>query len=111
MKKIGIDARLYSQTGVGVYIRNLLYFLNQIETKEIIFYVYLLDQDFEKINFKNKNFIKKRANYYWHTFDEQTGFLKTLNKDNLDLMHFTYFGFPILYKKKYLATIHDLTLN
>ncbi len=111
MKKIGIDARLYSQTGVGVYIRNLLHFLDQIKTREIIFCVYLLDQDFGKINFKNKNFVKKRANYFWHTFDEQIGFLKTLNKDNLDLMHFTYFSFPILYTRKYLATIHDLTLN
>jgi len=109
MKRIGIDARLYSQTGVGVYIRNLLHFLNKMEIKEIIFYVYLLDQDFEKISFKNKSFIKKRANYHWHTFNEQIGFLKTLNRDNLDLMHFTYFSFPILYKKKYLATVHDLT--
>ena len=111
MKRIGIDARLYSQTGVGVYIRNLLYFLDQIETKDIVFFVYLLDQDFKRVNFKNKSFVKKRADCYWHTFNEQINFLKILNKDNLDLMHFTYFSFPVLYTRKYLATIHDLTLN
>jgi glycosyltransferase involved in cell wall biosynthesis len=109
MKKVGIDARLYSQTGVGVYLRNLLYYLDKIKTENIRFYIYLLNEDFEKVNFLNKNFIKRRANYYWHTVVEQIGFLKILNKDNLDLMHFTYFSFPILYKKKYLATVHDLT--
>lgn len=110
VKKIGIDGRLYSQTGVGVYIRNLLFYLQKMKLDDIFFYVYLTDKDYEKVSFSNKSFIKKRANYHWHTLDEQIGFLSNLNKDDLDLMHFTYFSFPAFYRKKFIATIHDLTL-
>lgn len=109
MKKIGIDARLYSQTGVGVYIRNLLHFLDKNYLNKNNFFIYLLENDFYKVNFKNKNFIKRKANFFWHSLNEQTGFLNLLNKDDLDLMHFTYFSYPIFYQKRFITTIHDLT--
>lgn len=109
MKKIGIDARLLNQTGVGTYLQNLLFYLDKKNDSDSLYYVYLLKNDFEKINFKSKNIIKKEANFYWHTFSEQIGFLLTLLKDNLDLVHFTYFTFPIFYFKKFLITIHDMT--
>ncbi len=109
MKNIGIDARLYSQTGVGVYIRNLLYYLQQKVDKNTTYYVYLMNDDFDRVSFSNMQFIKKRANYLWHSFSEQIGFLQTINKDNLDLMHFTYFSYPVFYKKPFIATIHDVT--
>lgn len=108
MKKIGIDARLYNQTGVGTYLQNLLFYLDKKELKDL-YYVYFLKKDFNKINFKNKKIIKKIADYKWHSFSEQTSFLITLLKDNLDLVHFTYFTFPVFYPKKYILTVHDLT--
>ncbi|GAB4219067.1 MAG: glycosyltransferase family 1 protein [Candidatus Microgenomates bacterium] len=110
MKKIGIDARLLYQTGVGTYLQNLLFYLDKKKLDENFFYIYLLKKDFDKIDFKNKNIIKKIADYRWHSLSEQIGFLKVLLKDNLDLVHFTYFTFPILYPKKYILTVHDLTL-
>ncbi|MCX7955708.1 MAG: glycosyltransferase family 4 protein [Patescibacteria group bacterium] len=109
MKKIGIDARLYSQTGVGIYLKNLLFYLDRNNLNNNIFYIYFLKKDFNKINFKNKNIIKKIADFRWHTFSEQILFLINLLKDNLDLIHFTYFTFPIFYFKKYILTVHDLT--
>lgn len=109
MKKIGIDARLYSQTGVGVYIRNLIHYLEQTDHKGINFYIYLIKNDFNKVNLRSKNFIKKKANYYWHSISEQINFLRFLNHNNLDLMHFTYFSYPIFYQKRFISTIHDLT--
>ncbi len=109
MKKIGIDARLYSQTGVGTYLKNLIYCLEKKEFKDKIFYIYLISDDFEKVFFKNKNFVKRRADYRWHTVGEQFGFALKLYQDNLDLMHFTYFSYPVLYFKKFVATIHDAT--
>lgn len=109
MKKIGIDARLYSQTGVGTYLKNLLYYLDKYNSKNIQYYVYLIKDDFDKINFKSKNIFKRLANYRWHSFSEQIFFLITLLKDNLNLVHFTYFGYPIFYFKKFIATVHDLT--
>lgn len=109
MKKIGIDARLYFQTGVGTYLRNLLYFLDESNPKNSIYYVYLLKKDFSKIRFKSKNLVKRLADYKWHGFSEQIGFLRTLLEDNLDLMHFTYFSYPVLYFRKFISTVHDVT--
>jgi glycosyltransferase involved in cell wall biosynthesis len=107
--KIGIDARLYSQTGVGTYLSNLIHYLDQIASDRYIFYIYLLKEDWNKINLKKKNFIKKETNFYWHSFSEQLGFLQLLNKDRLDLMYFSYFSHPILYRRPFFSTIHDLT--
>jgi len=109
MKKIGIDARLYFQTGVGIYISNLIYQLTKIAPKDVVFYIYLLREDEPRVQFKSNNFIKRIVPYRWHSFSEQISFAKILYQDNLDLMHFTYFSYPILYKKKFISTVHDIT--
>lgn len=109
MKKIGIDARLYFQTGVGVYLRNFLFNLKKIAPEDFSFIVYVLREDSDKINLKSKRFIKREVTDRWHTFGEQIRFLSKIKKDNLDLMHFAYFGYPVLYKRPFIATIHDLT--
>src|SRR3989344_6867533 len=109
MKRIGIDARLYYQTGVGVYLRNLLYYLNKINPKNLRFIVHVLKKDYNKLNKEHSNISFKGVNARWHTFSEQTLFLFDILKDNLDLMHFTYFSFPVLYPKKYISTVHDTT--
>ena len=109
MKKIGIDARLYFQTGVGTYLQNLLFYLDKKDPKKEIYYIYLRRQDATKVRFKSKNIIKRIADQKWHSFSEQISFLALLIKDNLDLMHFTYFSYPIFYWKKFIATVHDTT--
>ncbi|MBI4225690.1 glycosyltransferase family 4 protein [Candidatus Roizmanbacteria bacterium] len=109
MNKIGIDARLYSQTGVGVYLRNLLYFLEKIVKNQLLFYIYLMPEDYDRVQFRSSYFVKKKIDYKWHTPGEQIGFAKQLYSDGLDLVHFTYFGYPVVYKKKFMATIHDAT--
>ncbi|MFA6532633.1 MAG: glycosyltransferase family 1 protein [Patescibacteria group bacterium] len=109
MKKIGIDARLFSQTGVGTYIKNLIYYLEKKEFKNELFHIYLMPGDYNRLTFKNKNIIKRKVDYRWHTLGEQMGFALELYKDNLDLMHFTYFSYPVLYWKKFIATVHDTT--
>ncbi len=109
MKRIGIDARLYFQTGVGVYIRNFLHYLQQNPPKDYEFFVYVLKKDSEQIKFVSTQFTKVEVNSHWHSLSEQFNFVQILNKDNLDLMHFTYFSYPVLYRKKFIATIHDVT--
>jgi len=109
MKKIGIDARLYSQTGIGTYLKNFIYYLDKKELKNNLFYIYLMPNDYNNLSFKNKNIIKKKVNYRWHSVGEQLGFALRLYLDDLDLMHFTYFSYPILYQKRFIATVHDLT--
>lgn len=110
MKHIGIDARLYSKTGVGVYIRNLLHYIDEIAPPDLRFSVYMLPDDINKVQFNNTHMSVQPSSYLWHTFGEQTGFYRQLQTDNLDLMHFTYFSYPVLYKKPFIATIHDTIL-
>jgi glycosyltransferase involved in cell wall biosynthesis len=47
--------------------------------------------------------------YKWHSLSEQSFFLKAICESKLDLMHFTYFSYPILYRRPFVATVHDVT--
>ncbi|KKQ02170.1 MAG: Glycosyl transferase group 1 [Candidatus Roizmanbacteria bacterium GW2011_GWA2_36_23] len=107
--RIGIDARLFFQTGVGTYIRNLIRNLEKNAPDNYQFYIYVLEEESSLIKFNNPCFIKRPVSYRWHTAVEQLGFLSVLYKDKLDLMHFTYFSYPVLYGKPFVATIHDIT--
>ena len=45
--RVGIDARLYQEKGLGRYIRNLIKHLQEID-KENEYFIFLLKKDFEK---------------------------------------------------------------
>jgi len=105
--KIGIDCRLYQETGVGRYIRNLVKNL-QILDKKNDYVLFVLSKDYDEIIIQNPKFKKVRADLKWHTVSEQFRFPQILNRENLDLMHFPYFSVPILYNKPFIVTIHDL---
>lgn len=107
--KIGIDARLWYQSGVGRYIRNLCVNLEKID-KNNSYTLFVLDNDKEKIRgeIKNDNWRIVSANVKWHSVNEQIKLGKIIEKENLDLVHFPYFSLPIFYKKPYVVTIHDL---
>lgn len=107
--RLGIDARLINQTGVGVYTYNLLYYLQNIVPHDWEVSVFLRPQDANVLRFTNNAFKIVEAPYHWHTVDEQVGFLHLLHKLNLDLVHFTYFSYPMLYTRPFISTIHDLT--
>ena len=105
--KIGIDARLWSQTGVGRYIRNLIYNL-QIIDKQNDYVLFVRDQDYNDVKFQISNFKIVQTDISWHSLEEQIKFPSILNKKNLDLIHFPYISVPFFYNKPYLVTIHDL---
>ena len=112
-KKIGIDARLWNETGVGRYIRNLVSYLQSLDTKNQ-YVLFVRSEDYEELK---KNFGLKanwkivKADIRWHSFAEQILFPYLLYKEHLDLIHFPYFSFPLLYRKKFVITIHDLILH
>ena len=110
--RIGIDARLWAQTGVGRYIRNLTVELQKIDTKND-YVLFLRTEDLEdaKSKLSNPKWRAVAADIKWHSLSEQTKFPKLLNKENLDLVHFPYFSVPVFYKKPYVVTIHDLIIN
>ncbi len=103
---IGIDCRLYQESGLGRYIRNLINNLKLID-RENNYYIFLLDKDFDLVDLPD-NFTKVRANFRWYTLEEQLKFPELLNKYNLDLVHFPHFNVPIFYNKPFIVTIHDL---
>lgn len=113
--KIGIDARLWSETGVGRYIRNLVKELMLLDqSNEYVLFV--LKQDLEQIRnqapgIKNKKWKLVPSDIRWHSLKEQFHFVKILNLENLDLMHFPYFSVPVLYKKPFVITLHDLIIH
>nr|MBI5455971.1 glycosyltransferase family 4 protein [Candidatus Levybacteria bacterium] len=119
--RIGIDARLWNQTGVGRYTRNLVRNLLILD-KNNTYILFVRKQDYGIINdqllmikhqnkLKIKNWKLEIADIKWHSIAEQIKFPKILEKENLDLVHFPYFSLPIFYKKPYVVTIHDLIIN
>lgn len=110
--KIGIDCRMYSShfTGIGRYVFELVENLQKIDLHNQ--YVLFFNQP-EYINFQagNPNFSKVLVDARHYSLAEQTKFLNILNREKLDLMHFTHFNRPIFYNRPSVVTIHDLTLH
>src|SRR3989344_5788362 len=110
--KIGIDARLIRETGVGRYISNLIENLLEID-KRNNYVLFVKNEDFDQVKLKIKNLKLKivRVNIPWHSIKEQIQFTEILNKENLDLVHFPYFSVPISYNRPFIVTIHDLIIH
>lgn len=112
MARIGIDCRMYSSkfTGIGRYVFELVRHLARIDTKNH-YILFFNEPEFSKFKPPNERFTKVNAGAAHYSFGEQTIFFYRLMRGKLDLMHFTHFNAPILYKKKSVVTIHDLTLS
>lgn len=114
--RVGIDARLVYQTGVGVYIRNLILYLSKTPDKQIEFHIYARSKDIVSLKDqlsappKDCNFVFHITHVSWHSLAEQIIFLMQLWGDKLDLMHFPYFSWPVLYFRPFVATVHDTIL-
>jgi glycosyltransferase involved in cell wall biosynthesis len=106
--KIGIDARFWNQTGIGRYIRNVVGELAKIDT-ENEYVVFLLDEDFDSVSLP-KNFRKVKTKIRWHSLSEQVILPLIYLREGLDLLYVPHFNVPILYPKKFVTTIHDLTV-
>ena len=109
--KIGIDARFYGPIGKGLgrYTQKLLEQLEKIDT-ENHYVVFLRKENFAAYVPQNNNFSKVLADYRWYSFAEQIFFPWLLFRYGLDIVHFPHFNVPILYRKKFIVTIHDLIL-
>lgn len=104
--KIAIDARMYQESGIGRYIRNLLNWLQKLDKKNE-YYILLSKAEYNSLNF-NVNFHKAFADFRWYGLSEQYQIPKLLSKIQPDLVHFPHFNIPIFYRGKFVVTIHDL---
>src|SRR3989338_6974632 len=108
MAKIGIDCRLWGSknAGIGRYTENLVRNLAQVDS--INQYVLYCKKEEEASLPKRPGWKTIIVNSPLYTLREQLSLPGILNKENLDLMHFPHFNVPILYKGKFIITIHDL---
>lgn len=105
---IAIDARIINSS-TGRYIERLLTYLEKVDRVNV-YTVLVLKKDERYWQPTNKNFRIAIADYAPHSFSEQLGFLIFLYMHKFDLVHFCMFNQPILYFKKHITTVHDLTI-
>lgn len=108
--KIGIDARMFGskETGIGNYAKNLIENLKKIDHKNK-YAVFMLKDRIDELDVSGySNWRKIPVNSHWYTYGEQTKFLLDLYREKLDFIHFANFNVPILYRKPFIVTIHDI---
>lgn len=104
--KIVIDARMYQESGIGRYIRNLIGQLQEID-QENEYSILHLEKDLHGLNYTD-NFQGIGADFGWYGMTEQIRLPKLLESLKADLVHFPHFNVPLLYRGKFVVTIHDL---
>lgn len=109
--RIGIDARFFGpeSKGLGIYTKKLIEFLEKID-KENKYIIFLTKDNYNLYIPKNKNFRKIIANYKWYSWKEQLFMPFKIKKEKCDFVHFPHFNVPLLYRDKFIVTIHDLIL-
>lgn len=108
--KIAIDARMYGNqecSGIGTYIEELTKHLFLIDQHNQ-YLLFLKEPYFSSLK-TPENVLKILANDRWYTYAEQFKFPWTLMANDFDLIHFPHFNSPILFRKKSVCTIHDIT--
>ena len=109
--RIGIDARFFrsSTGGIGRYSRELLRHIAALDHEnEYIVFITEADLPEWEIDQPNMQPVVVQAPHY--SLKEQTSFYRTLLSYGCDLVHFLNFNHPILYRKPFVSTLHDLTL-
>lgn len=106
--KIGIDARFWGlhHAGLGRYVVELVTALSKIDRKN--HYTLFLRKPYDKEVKLPDNFKLVRADIRHYTLEEQWLLAEIFTRANLDLLHVPHFNVPLLYKKPFILTIHDL---
>lgn len=109
--RIGIDARFYgpASKGLGRYTEQLIKNLEKCDIHNT-YVIFLRGENFDDYVPANKRFQKVCADYRWYSLAEQIIFPFVLSRAQCDIMHFPHFNVPLLYRKRFLVTIHDLIL-
>ncbi len=111
--KVGIDARMFSDsfTGIGRYNFELTRRFFERKDLPIQWVIFMNEPEFSQFVPFNADVKSVCVDAPHYSFSEQTKFLRILNHEQCDLVHFTHFNVPLLYKKKFITTIHDTTIS
>lgn len=104
--RIVIDGRMINESGIGRYLRNLIFQLQHLD-KTNEYFILLLKQNYDTSMYQS-NFHKVLADFKWYTISEQLELPKRLNHLKPDLVHFPHFNILVFYNGKFVVTIHDL---
>lgn len=107
--KIVLDFRMFSPAfGLGRYNQQLLQHLFIVDHEND--YIVLMNENPKEIIWP-QNFHIKIVNIPWYGFLEQVILPFIIYRLKPDLVHFPHFNVPILYRGKYIITIHDLIMS
>jgi len=118
--RIGIDVRSMTSdmSGIGKFLNGILCSLLEIDKHNQYIFYYCdgrVEDKFKKntnIKFRKiKLVFKKRFGHslikvLW----EQVQFPFVASQDHLDILFSPYFDFPLIYNKKFIVTIHDISI-
>lgn len=109
--KILIDARMYGleNTGIGRYLIELIEELKRISSGDQ-FIILLRKKYYDNLTFPD-NWIKVLTNIPHYSLREQLILPFIIRRKKPDFVHFPHINIPILYKGKYILTVHDLTMQ
>ena len=109
--RVGIDARFYGSVGKGLgrYTAELIRHLETVPHDDE-FVIFLRKENFDEYEPSDARFRKVLADYPWYSFREQLMYPFLLRRHRLDLVHFPHFNVPLLYRRPFVVTIHDLIL-
>jgi glycosyltransferase involved in cell wall biosynthesis len=110
--RIGIDARFFGgeqSKGLGRYTQKLIEELARIDqTNQYV--IFLQPESVPHWNIRSENFSVVQAPYRWYTLAEQLFLPLKIRQAKVDFMHFPHFNVPLLARKPFIATIHDLII-
>lgn len=118
---IAIDARMYgtAQRGIGRYLMKLIEGLEQVDSNNE-YTIFLRKENFEEYQPRNPNFKKALQDVPWYGWREQVLFrssLKIRGRASVgsearppDIVHFPHWNVPLLFRRPFVVTIHDLEL-
>lgn len=111
--RIGFDFRMGGSinAGIGRYCFELLQEMLKQGEKQDTFVVFYSERSSNPDDLATLSKLGAKlvvANYRHYSFAEQLLFPRLLLQHNLDLVHFPNFNIPILYKKPFVVTIHDM---
>jgi glycosyltransferase involved in cell wall biosynthesis len=108
--KVALDARAYGWAGIGRYIGNFLQALSRAGGRHQ-FIVLTGQRNAEQISqvLPKDHFRVSVVDDSYYGWREQTLFLRQLWAVRADLFHFMHFNVPLLFRRRYVVTVHDAT--
>ncbi|GAK55724.1 glycosyl transferase group 1 [Candidatus Vecturithrix granuli] len=105
--RIGIDARMVNNTGIGRYLRNLLRQLARLDRQNEYF---LFLNKGERFALTQENFtaVSLKISVPLYSLREQYWLPLEIRRCQSDIMHYPNFDLPVCSPAPYIVTVHDL---